>query len=108
MTFINRARPQFPDSFVHVPGNLNESRTVAGRHIEHLHPFGLNAQFLKYVFDMEDLFSCLYISFQEMTFTLQSPRDIDPVCAVFNRLEQVDDIHPARAGHMDYLDVAGV
>jgi len=57
---------------------------------------------------MKHLFFSLYISFQEMTFTLQSPRDIDAVSAVFNRLEDMYDIHPARAGYMNNLNVAGV
>ena len=43
-----------------------------------------------------------------MAFTLQSPSHIDGIGAVFDGFEQMNNIHPAGAGHLNDLDAGTV
>jgi hypothetical protein len=43
-----------------------------------------------------------------MTFPFHASGHVYGIRAVFNRLQQMNDVHPSGAGHLDDLDVAGI
>jgi hypothetical protein len=94
--------------FGHFGRDLSKSGAHGGREVEHLDPFRLDPDLLKGVLNVCHFFTGAYISFQEMTFTFQSPRDIYGVGTAFDRLEQMYDIDPPAARHLDHLDVGGI
>ena len=68
----------------------------------------LDADLFQSVLNVFDLLPGFEISFQEMTFTFQSAGHIDGVGTAFDGPQQVDDINPPAARHLDHFDIGRV
>jgi hypothetical protein len=73
-----------------------------------LRPFRFDAQFFQGSLNVFDFPSGLEISFQEMTFTFQSTGHVYAVSAAFEGGKQMKNVHPAAAGHLNYLHVTRI
>jgi hypothetical protein len=73
-----------------------------------LHPFGLNADLFKGSLNVFDLASGFEISFQEMTFTFQSPGHVYTIGTAFKSRQQVEDVHPAAARYLNHLHIGWI
>jgi hypothetical protein len=73
-----------------------------------LRPFRLDTQLVQGSLNVLDFSSGFQISFQEMAFTLQSAGHVYAVSAVLEGSQQVENIHPAAARHLNDLDIAWI
>lgn len=82
--WIERTGAQLLGPCGHLSCNLREARSLGGGEIVHLHPVALHTDGFKGAFHIFDFAAGFDISFQEMAFTLQSPRHIDGVGTVLD------------------------
>jgi hypothetical protein len=73
-----------------------------------LNPFGLDADLFEGSLNIFDFPSGFEISFQEMTFTFQSPGHVYAVGTTFKSREQMEDVHPTAARHLNHLHIGWV
>ena len=104
----HRAGAQFQGAFHHLLGDGCESGSLRGGQVEHFHPLGFQAHLGEVLFQLGHPLPGPDVAHEVMAFALQAAGHEDRVGAGLKGLEQVDDVHPAGAGHHDDLDVRGV
>jgi hypothetical protein len=92
----------------HLVGNFGKPGTLGRGEIVHLNALRFHADSGQGSFHIFDFTAGFKISFQEMTFTLQSPGHIDGIGAVFDGSQEMQNIHPAGAGHLDDFNAGGI
>jgi hypothetical protein len=92
----------------HLGSDFGKTGALGRRKIEHLHPLRFNAQLLKGSLNVLDFPSGFEISFQEMTFTFQSPGHVYAVSTTVESGQQVQDVHSTAARHLDHFYVARI
>jgi hypothetical protein len=92
----------------HLGCDFGKAGSLGRRKIVHLRPFRLDTHLFKGSLNVFDFPSGFEISFQEMTFTFQSTGHVYAVGTALEGGQQVEDVHPAAARHLNHLDIAWI
>ena len=105
---FDRRWPDLLGLLGHLGGDFGKFGAHGRGEIEHLYAFGFDADLFQNTLNVLYFFTGSYISFQEMAFSLQSPRHIDGVCPAFYGPQQVDNVDSPAARHLDDFDIGRV